>query len=134
MQLISRGALLIGPKVLGRNEADLLRAGLRRDAESWSPDSPSLFNTDIMRDESSGETINVTPDTLRLDPGVHSLTRDNAKTVREVLETGGIKTEIGIPLKPVPPAGSSQLHSMQLTLSDLLIRELFSDTNLHDRQ
>ncbi|AFN47087.1 hypothetical protein HMPREF9154_3130 [Arachnia propionica F0230a] len=134
VQLISRDALLADPKVLERNEADLLRAELRRDAESWPPDSPSLFSTDIVRDENSGEIVDVTPDTLRLDLGVHLLTRDNAKAAREVLEAGGMKAETGIPLEPAPLAGPSQLHSMQLTLLDLLTKELFSDTDSHDRQ
>ena len=116
-----------------RNEADLLRAELRRDAESWPPDSPSLFSTDIVRDK-NGNIVDVTPDQHRLDLGVHLLTRDNAKAAREVLEAGGMKAETGIPLEPAPLAGPSQLHSMQLTLLDLLTKELFSDTDSHDRQ
>ena len=135
VRLISRDALLADPKVLERNEADLLRSELRRDAESWPPDSPSLFSTDIVRDENSGEIVDVTPDTLRLDLGVDLLTRDNARAAREVLAAGGMKAETGIPLAPAPLAGPSQLHSMQLTLLDLLAEELFSDTDdTHDRQ
>ena len=134
VQLISRDALLADPKVLERNEADLLRAELRRDAESWPPDSPSLFSTDIVRDENSGDIVDVTPDTHRLDLGVDLLTRDNARAAREVLAAGGMKAETGIPLEPAPLAGPSQLRSMQLTLLDLLTKELFSDTDSHDRQ
>ena len=133
VRLISRDALLADPQVLKRNEADLLRAELRRDAESWPPDSPSLFSTDIVRDK-NGNIVDVTPDQHRLDLGVHLLTRDNAKAAREVLEAGGMKAETGIPLEPAPLAGPSQLHSMQLTLLDLLTKELFSDTDSHDRQ
>ena len=134
VQLISRDALLADPKVLERNEADLLRAELRRDAESWPPDSPSLFSTDIVRDENGGDIVDVTPDTRRLELGVDLLTRDDARAAREVLEAGGMKAETGIPLEPAPLAGPSQLHSMQLTLLDLLTKELFSDTDSHDRQ
>lgn len=135
VRLISRDALLADPQVLKRNEADLLRAELRRDAESWPPDSPSLFSTDIVRDENSGDIVDVTPDQHRLDLGVDLLTRDDAKAAREVLEAGGMKAETGIPLEPAPLAGPSQLHSMQLTLLDLLTnKELFSDADSHDRQ
>ena len=135
VQLISRDTLLADPQVLKRNEADLLRAELRRDAESWPPDSPSLFSTDIVRDENSGDIVDVTPDQHRLDLGVDLLTRDNARAAREVLEAGGMKAETGIPLEPAPLAGPSQLHSMQLTLLDLLTnKELFSDADSHDRQ
>lgn len=135
VRLISRDALLADPQVLKRNEADLLRAELRRDAESWPPDSPSLFSTDIVRDENSGDIVDVTPDQHRLDLGVDLLTRDDAKAAREVLEAGGMKAEPGIPLEPAPLAGPSQLHSMQLTLLDLLTnKELFSNTDSHDRQ
>ena len=135
VRLISRDALLADPQVLKRNEADLLRAELRRDAESWPPDSPSLFSTDIVRDENSGDIVDVTPDQHRLDLGVDLLTRDNARAAREVLEAGGMKAETGIPLEPAPLAGPSQLHSMQLTLLDLLTnKELFSDADSHDRQ
>lgn len=135
VQLISRDALLADPKVLERNEADLLRAELRRDAESWPPDSPSLFSTDIVRDENSSDIVDVTPDTLRLDLGVDLLTRDDAKAAREVLVAGGMKAETGIPLAPAPLAGPSQLRSMQLKLRNLLAEELFSDTDdTHDRQ
>lgn len=135
VRLISRDALLADPKVLERNEADLLRAELRRDAESWPPDSPSLFSTDIVRDENSGDIVDVTPDTLRLDLGVDLLTRDNARAAREVLAAGGMKAETGIPLAPAPLAGPSQLRSMQLKLRNLLAEELFSDTDdTHDRQ
>ena len=135
VRLISRDALLADPQVLKRNEADLLRAELRRDAESWPPDSPSLFSTDIVRDENSGDIVDVTPDQHRLDLGVDLLTRDDAKAAREVLEAGGMKAETGIPLEPAPLAGPSQLHSMQLTLLDLLTnKELFSNTDSHDRQ
>ncbi len=135
VRLISRDALLADPQVLKRNEADLLRAELRRDAESWPPDSPSLFSTDIVRDENSGDIVDVTPDRHRLDLGVDLLTRDDAKAAREVLEAGGMKAETGIPLEPAPLAGPSQLHSMQLTLLDLLTnKELFSNTDSHDRQ
>ena len=134
VRLISRDALLADPQVLKRNEADLLRAELRRDAESWPPDSPSLFSTDIVRDENSGDIVDVTPDQHRLDLGVDLLTRDDARAAREVLEAGGMKAETGIPLEPAPLAGPSQLHSMQLTLLDLLTKELFSDTDSHDRQ
>ena len=135
VRLISRDALLADPKVLERNEADLLRSELRRDAESWPPDSPSLFSTDIVRDENSGDIVDVTPDTLRLDLGVDLLTRDNARAAREVLVAGGMKAETGIPLAPAPLAGPSQLRSMQLKLRNLLAEELFSDTDdTHDRQ
>ena len=135
VRLISRDALLADPQVLKRNEADLLRAELRRDAESWPPDSPSLFSTDIVRDENSGDIVDVTPDQHRLDLGVDLLTRDDARAAREVLEAGGMKAETGIPLEPAPLAGPSQLHSMQLTLLDLLTnKELFSNTDSHDRQ
>ena len=134
VRLISRDALLADPKVLERNEADLLRAELRRDAESWPPDSPSLFSTDIVRDK-NGDIVDVTPDQHRLDLGVDLLTRDNARAAREVLEAGGMKAETGIPLEPAPLAGPSQLRSMQLTLLDLLTnKELFSDADSHDRQ
>ena len=134
VRLISRDALLADPQVLKRNEADLLRAELRRDAESWPPDSPSLFSTDIVRDK-NGDIVDVTPDQHRLDLGVDLLTRDDAKAAREVLEAGGMKAETGIPLEPAPLAGPSQLHSMQLTLLDLLTnKELFGNTDSHDRQ
>ena len=135
VQLISRDALLADPKVLERNEADLLRAELRRDAESWPPDSPSLFSTDIVRDKNSGDIVDVTPDQHRLDLGVDLLTRDDAKAAREVLEAGGMKAETGIPLEPAPLAGPSQLRFMQLTLLDLLTnKELFSDADDTDLQ
>ena len=134
VRLISRDALLADPQVLKRNEADLLRAELRRDAESWPPDSPSLFSTDIVRDK-NGDIVDVTPDQHRLDLGVDLLTRDDAKAAREVLEAGGMKAETGIPLEPAPLAGPSQLRFMQLTLLDLLTnKELFSNTDSHDRQ
>ena len=134
VQLISRDTLLADPQVLKRNEADLLRAELRRDAESWPPDSPSLFSTDIVRDK-NGDIVDVTPDQHRLDLGVDLLTRDDAKAAREVLEAGGMKAETGIPLEPAPLAGPSQLRFMQLTLLDLLTnKELFSNTDSHDRQ
>ena len=135
VRLISRDALLADPQVLKRNEADLLRAELRRDAESWPPDSPSLFSTDIVRDENSGDIVDVTPDQHRLDLGVDLLTRDDAKAAREVLEAGGMKAETGIPLEPAPLAGPSQLRFMQLTLLDLLTnKELFSDADDTDLQ
>ena len=134
VQLISRDTLLADPQVLKRNEADLLRAELRRDAESWPPDSPSLFSTDIVRDENSGEIVDVTPDTLRLDLGVDLLTRDNARAAREVLEAGGMKAETGIPLEPAPLAGPSQLRSMQLKLRKLLAEALPGNADPHDVQ
>ena len=134
VRLISRDALLADPKVLERNEADLLRSELRRDAESWPPDSPSLFSTDIVRDENSGEIVDVTPDTHRLDLGVHLLTRDNAKAAREVLEAGGMKAETGIPLAPAPLAGPSQLRSMQLKLRNLLAEAMPGNADIHDVQ
>ena len=134
VQLISRDALLADPKVLERNEADLLRSELRRDAESWPPDSPSLFSTDIVRDENSGDIVDVTPDTLRLDLGVDLLTRDNARAAREVLEAGGMKAETGIPLAPAPLAGPSQLRSMQLKLRNLLAEALPGNADPHDVQ
>ena len=134
VRLISRDALLADPKVLERNEADLLRSELRRDAESWPPDSPSLFSTDIVRDENSGEIVDVTPDTLRLDLGVDLLTRDNARAAREVLEAGGMKAETGIPLAPAPLAGPSQLRSMQLKLRRLLAEALPGNADIHDVQ
>ena len=135
VQLISRDTLLADPQVLKRNEADLLRAELRRDAESWPPDSPSLFSTDIVRDKNSGDIVDVTPDQHRLDLGVDLLTRDDAKAAREVLEAGGMKAETGIPLEPAPLAGPSQLRFMQLTLLDLLTnKELFSDADDTDLQ
>lgn len=136
VQLISRDTLLADPQVLKRNEADLLRAELRRDAESWPPDSPSLFSTDIVRDKNSGDIVDVTPDQHRLDLGVDLLTRDDAKAAREVLEAGGMKAKTGIPLEPAPLAGPSQLRFMQLTLLDLLTnKELFSDADdSHDLQ
>lgn len=132
VRLISRDALLADPKVLERNEADLLRAELRRDAESWPPDSPSLFSTNIVRDENSGDIVDVTPDTLRLDLGVDLLTRDNARAAREVLAAGGMKAETGIPLAPAPLAGPSQLRSMQLTLRKLLADALPGNADIHD--
>ena len=135
VRLISRDALLADPKVLERNEADLLRAELRRDAESWPPDSPSLFSTDIVRDENSGDIVDVTPDQHRLDLGVDLLTQGNARAARKVLEAGGMKAETGIPLEPAPLAGPSQLRFMQLTLLDLLTnKELFSDADDTDLQ
>ncbi|MBB1585897.1 MAG: hypothetical protein HG423_003710 [Propionibacterium sp.] len=135
VQLISRDTLLADPQVLKRNEADLLRAELRRDAESWPPDSPSLFSTDIVRDKNSGDIVDVTPDQHRLDLGVDLLTRDDAKAAREVLEAGGMKAETGIPLEPAPLAGPSQLRFMQLTLLALLTnKELFSDADDTDLQ
>ena len=134
VQLISRDALLADPKVLERNEADLLRAELRRDAESWPPDSPSLFSADIVRDENSGDIVDVTPDTLRLDLGVDLLTRDNARAAREVLAAGGMKAETGIPLEPAPLAGPSQLRSMQLKLRKLLAETLPGNADPHDVQ
>ena len=132
VQLISRDALLADPKVLERNEADLLRAELRRDAESWPPDSPSLFSTDIVRDENSGDIVDVTPDQHRLDLGVDLLTRDDAKAAREVLEAGGMKAETGIPLEPAPLAGPSQLRSMQLILRKFLADALPGNADIHD--
>ncbi len=134
VQLISRDTLLADPKVLERNEADLLRAELRRDAESWPPDSPSLFSTDIVRDENSGEIVDVKPDTHRLDLGVDLLTRDNARAAREVLAAGGMKAETGIPLEPAPLAGPSQLRSMQLRLRQLLADALPGNADPHDVQ
>ena len=134
VRLISRDALLADPKVLERNEADLLRAELRRDAESWPPDSPSLFSTDIVRDENGGDIVDVTPDTLRLDLGVDLLTRDNARAAREVLEAGGMKAETGIPLEPAPLAGPSQLRSMQLKLRNLLAEAMPGNADIHDVQ
>lgn len=134
VRLISRDALLADPKVLERNEADLLRAELRRDAESWPPDSPSLFSTDIVRDENSGDIVDVTPDTLRLDLGVDLLTRDDARAAREVLAAGGMKAETGIPLEPAPLAGPSQLRSMQLKLRKLLAEALPGNADPHDVQ
>ena len=132
VRLISRDALLADPKVLERNEADLLRAELRRDAESWPPDSPSLFSTDIVRDENGGDIVDVTPDTRRLELGVDLLTRDDARAAREVLEAGGMKAETGIPLEPAPLAGPSQLRSMQLILRNLLAEALPGNADIHD--
>ena len=132
VRLISRDALLADPQVLKRNEADLLRAELRRDAESWPPDSPSLFSTDIVRDENSGDIVDVTPDQHRLDLGVDLLTRDDAKAAREVLEAGGMKAETGIPLEPAPLAGPSQLRSMQLILRKFLADALPGNADIHD--
>jgi len=132
VRLISRDALLADPKVLERNEADLLRAELRRDAESWPPDSPSLFSTDIVRDENSGDIVDVTPDMRRLELGVDLLTRDDARAAREVLEAGGMKAETGIPLEPAPLAGPSQLRSMQLILRNLLAEALPGNADIHD--
>ena len=132
VQLISRDTLLADPQVLKRNEADLLRAELRRDAESWPPDSPSLFSTDIVRDKNSGDIVDVTPDQHRLDLGVDLLTRDDAKAAREVLEAGGMKAETGIPLEPAPLAGPSQLRSMQLTLQKFLADALPGNADIHD--
>ena len=132
VQLISRDTLLADPKVLERNEADLLRAELRRDAESWPPDSPSLFSTDIVRDENGGDIVDVTPDTRRLELGVDLLTRDDARAAREVLEAGGMKAETGIPLEPAPLAGPSQLRSMQLILRNLLAEALPGNADIHD--
>ena len=134
VRLISRDALLADPQVLKRNEADLLRAELRRDAESWPPDSPSLFSTDIVRDENGGDIVDVTPDQHRLDLGVDLLTRDNARAAREVLEAGGMKAETGIPLAPAPLAGPSQLRSMQLKLRNLLAETLPGNADPHDVQ
>lgn len=131
VQLISRDTLLADPKVLERNEADLLRAELRRDAESWPPDSPSLFSTDIVRDK-NGDIVDVTPDQHRLDLGVDLLTRDDARAAREVLEAGGMKAETGIPLEPAPLAGPSQLRSMQLTLRKFLADALPGNADIHD--
>ena len=131
VQLISRDALLADPEVLKRNEADLLCAELRRDTESWPPDSPSLFSTDIVRDK-NGNIVDVTPDQHRLDLGVDLLTQGNARAAREVLEAGGMKAETGIPLEPAPLAGPSQLHSMQFTLLNLLADALPSDADIHD--
>ena len=132
VQLISRDTLLADPKVLERNEADLLRAELRRDAESWPPDSPSLFSTDIVRDENGGDIVDVTPDTRRLELGVDLLTRDDARAAREVLEAGGMKAETGIPLEPAPLAGPSQLRSMQLILRKFLADALPGNADIHD--
>ena len=132
VRLISRDALLADPQVLKRNEADLLRAELRRDAESWPPDSPSLFSTDIVRDENGGDIVDVTPDTRRLELGVDLLTRDDARAAREVLEAGGMKAETGIPLEPAPLAGPSQLRSMQLILRNLLAEALPGNADIHD--
>ena len=132
VQLISRDTLLANPKVLERNEADLLRAELRRDAESWPPDSPSLFSTDIVRDENGGDIVDVTPDTRRLELGVDLLTRDDARAAREVLEAGGMKAETGIPLEPAPLAGPSQLRSMQLILRKFLADALPGNADIHD--
>ncbi len=132
VRLISRDALLADPQVLKRNEADLLRAELRRDAESWPPDSPSLFSTDIVRDENSGDIVDVTPDQHRLDLGVDLLTRDDARAAREVLEAGGMKAETGIPLEPAPLAGPSQLRSMQLILRKFLADALPGNADIHD--
>ena len=134
VQLISRDTLLADPQVLKRNEADLLRAELRRDAESWPPDSPSLFSTDIVRDKNSGDIVDVTPDQHRLDLGVDLLTRDDAKAAREVLEAGGMKAETGIPLEPAPLAGPSQLRSMQLKLRNLLAEAMPGNADIHDVQ
>ena len=132
VRLISRDALLADPKVLERNEADLLRSELRRDAESWPPDSPSLFSTDIVRDENSGDIVDVTPDMRRLELGVDLLTRDDARAAREVLEAGGMKAETGIPLEPAPLAGPSQLRSMQLILRKFLADALPGNADIHD--
>ncbi len=134
VRLISRDALLADPEVLERNEADLLRAELRRDAESWPPDSPSLFSANIVRDTDSGEIIDVTPDTRRLELGVDLLTRDDARAAREVLEAGGMNAETGIPLAPAPLAGPSQLRSMQLRLRRLLADALPGDADARDVQ
>lgn len=134
VRLISRDALLADPKVLERNEADLLRAELRRDAESWPPDSPSLFSTDIVRDENGGDIVDVKPDAHRLDLGVDLLTWDDARAAREVLATGGMKAETGIPLEPAPLAGPSQLRSMQLKLRNLLADALPGNADPHDVQ
>ena len=131
VQLISRDALLADPKVLERNEADLLCAELRRDAESWPPGSPSLFSADIVRDE-NGDIVDVTPDQHRLDLGVDLLTRDDARAAREVLEAGGMKAETGIPLEPTPLAGPSQLRSMQLILRKFLADALPGNADIHD--
>ncbi len=131
VQLISRDALLADPKVLERNEADLLCAELRRDAESWPPDSPSLFSTDIVRDK-KGDIVDVTPDTRRLELGVDLLTRDDARAARKVLEAGGMKAETGIPLEPAPLAGPSQLRSMQLILRKFLADALPGNADIHD--
>ena len=134
VRLISRDALLADPKVLERNEADLLHAELRRDAESWPPDSPSLFSADIVRDENGGDIVDVKPDTRRLELGVDLLTRDDARAAREVLEAGGMKAETGIPLEPAPLAGPSQLRSMQLKLRRLLAEALPGNADTHDVQ
>ncbi|WP_423859528.1 hypothetical protein [Arachnia propionica] len=134
VRLISRDALLADPKVLERNKADLLRAELRRDAESWPPDSPSLFSADIVRDENSGDIVDVKPDAHRLDLGVDLLTWDDARAAREVLEAGGMKAETGIPLEPAPLAGPSQLRSMQLKLRNLLAETLPGNADPHDVQ
>lgn len=133
VRLISRDALLADPKILERNEADLLCAELRRDAESWPPDSPSLFSADIVRDK-NGNIVDVTPDRHRMDLGVDLLTQGNARAAREVLEAGGMKAEPGIPLEPAPLAGPSQLHSMQSTLLNLLADALPSNADSHDLQ
>ncbi len=133
VRLISRDALLADPNVLERNEADLLCAELRRDTESWPPDSPSLFSADIVRDK-NGNIVDVTPDTRRLELGVDLLTRDDARAAREVLEAGGMKAETGIPLEPAPLAGPSQLRSMQLKLRKLLAETLPSNADPHDVQ
>lgn len=134
VRLISRDALLADPNVLERNEADLLCAELRRDAESWPPDSPSLFSADIVRDENSGDIVDVTPDRHRMDLGIGLLTQGDARAAREVLEAGGMKAEPGIPLEPAPLAGPSQLRSMQFTLLNLLADALPSDADSHDLQ
>ena len=131
VRLISRDALLADPKVLERNEADLLRAELRRDAESWPPDSPSLFSTDIVRDE-NGNIVDVTPDRHRMGLGIGLLTQGNARAARKVLEAGGMKAETGIPLEPAPLAGPSQLRSMQLTLRKFLAEALPGNADIHD--
>ena len=131
VQLISRDTLLADPKVLERNEADLLRAELRRDAESWPPDSPSLFSTDIVRDK-NGNIVDVTPDRHRMGLGIGLLTQGNARAARKVLEAGGMKAETGIPLEPAPLAGPSQLRSMQLTLRKFLAEALPGNADIHD--
>ena len=131
VQLISRNALLADPKVLKRNEANLLCAELRRDAESWPPDSPSLFSTDIVRDK-NGNIVDVTPDRHRMGLGIGLLTQGNARAARKVLEAGGMKAETGIPLEPAPLAGPSQLRSMQLTLRKFLAEALPGNADIHD--
>lgn len=130
LELFSRDTLLADPEVLYRGEPELLRDELIRDAESWPPDSPTLFGR-IHRD-AAGKLCDVSRLDERLQQGVEILVAGNAAAIRAVAERGGLVLQPGGALTAPPVLGPSQLTAMSEELLKHLRRVLPDDASDSD--